>query len=77
MSAYILRISKDNVVISRSGGPDRIITSEEDYAQYLAGECKKYKVELDDLIVMTSSTMDFPYDFTKNEATIALARKLR
>lgn len=55
----------------------RVITSVKDFQQFIIDRCKKAKVKPDDLIVMCSSSMDFPEDSTSNKKTIALARALR
>lgn len=79
---YGLGIENDKVMLryqDTAKGPQlkRIVESVADFASFITERCKKAKVKPDDLIIMCSSSMDFPEDSTDNKKTIALARKLR
>ena len=55
----------------------RVVTSVDDFRNFIQSRMKKYKHTADDLIIMCSSSMDFPEDSTSNKKTIALAHELR
>lgn len=79
---YGLGIDNDKVVLryqDKAKGPQikRVIESVEDFVAFIKERCKKAKVKPDDLIIMCSSSMDFPEDSTDNKKTIALAHALR
>ncbi len=65
--------------VEREGGPriERIITSVRDFARFIVDKAKAAKCQPDDLIILYSSSMDFPEDSTRNKVTIKLARALR
>jgi len=77
-----LGIEKDKVMlrfVEKEGGPQvkREVTSVKDFTQFILAKAKAAKCEPDDLIIMCSSSMDFPEDSTTNKATIDLAHDLR
>jgi hypothetical protein len=77
---YVLSIRNDQVVINCGVGMNadyRVITSEEDFDEFLCDEALRRGVTTIDLNIMCSSSMDYPEDDTSNPATIALARALR
>jgi hypothetical protein len=78
---YVLGIDEnDQVVINCGVGNNddyRVITSEEDFQEFLFDEAKRLGVTFFELNIMCSSSMDFPEDHTSNPETIALARALR
>jgi hypothetical protein len=49
----------------------------DDFIAFLKARIKKFKLKADDLIIMCSSSMDFPEQETKDKKVIALARELR
>lgn len=77
---YILGIRNDRVQISwstRSGNRRyHALGSAADFRAFSAKQQAKYKCKADDLVVMCSSSMDFPEDATDNKATIKLAMLL-
>ena len=83
---YGLGISDDKVVLrycdnekqsSWEKQKRRVITSVDDFARFMHERMKKYNLKEHDIIMMCSSSMDFPEDSTDNKATIKLARALR
>ena len=83
---YGLGIQNDKVVLryadtEKQGSFEkqkrRVVTSEQDFKSFMQARMKKYNLKADDLIIMCSSSMDFPEDSTNNKKTIALARALR
>jgi hypothetical protein len=80
---YVLGIKNDNVVLrftSKEGQKrqtERVVKSETDFREFMLARMKKYNLKQEDLIIMCSSSMDFPEDDTENKATIALAHALR
>jgi hypothetical protein len=65
--------------VKKKNGPQimREITSVEDFTDFIKEKAKAAKCEVDDLIIMCSSSMDFPEESTKNKKTIKLAHALR
>ena len=55
----------------------RLIKSVDDFATFIKLRSKKAKCNPDDFIIMCSSSMDFPKEYTNNKKVIALARALR
>jgi hypothetical protein len=65
--------------VEREGGPQikRVVTSVDDFIKFIKEKCKAAKCTPEDLIIMCSSSMDFPEDSTDNKKTIKLAKALR
>lgn len=58
-------------------GDRTVFESGDHYFKFFADAAKAAGVDLHDLMVMCSSTVDFPEDETNNEKTIALCRMIR
>jgi len=65
--------------VKKKGGPEirRTIKSVEDFAKFITAKAEEAKCKVDDLIIMCSSSMDFPEDSTKDPDVIKLAHALR
>ncbi len=79
---YGLGIRNDKVMIryvdtERGKQKERIVKSVDDFKNFIITRMKLAKCEPEDLIIMCSSSMDFPEDSTNNKKTIKLARELR
>lgn len=79
---YGLGIEDDKVMLryqDTARGPQKkhVVESVEDFAAFIKQRCDKAKIKFDDLIIMCSSSMDFPQDSTDNKKTIKLAKALR
>jgi len=80
---YILTFEKGQLVVVAEHlrcddeSPRAVITSRQDFNDYMAAEAARMGTHPDMLNVFVSSTLDFPEDFTTDPATIALAEELR
>jgi len=80
---YGLGVDEDGVYIryqntERGKQLRRKLVNFEDFKQFIVGRMKKAGVkDADDLIIMCSSSMDFPEEYTKDKAVIKLAHDLR
>jgi hypothetical protein len=54
---------------------DRRIKSVKDFMGFLQRMIRKHKIKEEELIVMGSSSMDFPKDSTKNKETLKLVEE--
>lgn len=79
--SYLLSVIDGKVRISALGWPKaqdpRIVTSVEDFDQFMASEAQRLGADLNDLRVSVSSTMDFPEEYTSDPETLALVKALR
>lgn len=80
---YGLGVETDQVMVryqDTANGPQlkRPVISVQDFVQFIKERMKRFKItDPDELVIMCSSSMDFPEDSTDNPATIKLARELR
>ena len=80
---YGLGVYKDGVYIryvdssKQKTQTRRKIVSVEDFVTFIKERAKKFKCEPDDFIIMCSSSMDFPDEYTKDKKVIKLAHDLR
>ena len=78
---FFITIEFDRVVVkfdgTHGGLHTRVVTSVRDLRDFLLSKADEAKVKIDDLIVTSSSTLDFPHEFTKIAETAALAHELR
>ncbi len=82
---YSLGVEKDGVYVryvNKANTPyhrhlRRKLTSMNDLIAFLHKRAKKFKVKAEDFIVMGSSSLDFPEEYTKSKKVIALANELR
>jgi hypothetical protein len=65
--------------VETAGGPQiqRPITSVEDFLTFIKAKADAAHCDPDDLIIMCSSSMDFPEEYTKDPKVIKLANDLR
>jgi hypothetical protein len=80
---YGLGVEKDGVYIRYVDSSKqkkqtlRKIESVEDFVSFIKARAEKFKCTPDDFIIMCSSSMDFPDEYTKNKKVIKLAHALR
>jgi hypothetical protein len=78
---FYLTIKNDNVVVEYEDSCKKEITRTfeniDDYAIFFSTIAKEAEVEFDDLIIMCSSSLDWPEDSTDNIETIKLADAIR
>lgn len=72
---YIRYVNRHNVPYSKH--LRRKMTSMNDLIAFLHKRAKKFKVNSEDFIIMGSSSLDFPHEYTKRKKVIALANELR
>ena len=72
---YMLTIQDDAVVV-QSDYETKVVASFPELQVYLAAEAKKAGVLVDDLEVMSSSSIDFPEEWTSDKATISFAKAI-
>lgn len=76
-TVFSLTITNGKVTIGHSGGKKHVINSVEEFVKYVKRKAKAAKCEPDDLIIMCSSSMDFPKEYTSDPAVLKLVRALR
>lgn len=80
---YGLGVYKDGVYIryvnsaTQKTPTKRKVKSVSDFQNFIKSRIKKFNLNVDDLFVMCSSSMDFPEESTSNKKVIALAHALR
>jgi hypothetical protein len=80
-TSFLLSIERNRVMVrydGTSGGKiTRPIKDENDYYQFLYSKADEANVQLEELRVLCSSSLDFPEEHTRNEATLKLAATIR
>lgn len=74
---HFVTVEDDDVVIYYGADQARVIQTLQEYRSFLKARADAQGVEMKDLTVMASSSMDFPEENTKNADTIALAHLIR
>ena len=78
---FFLTIDKGRMVVhwnyrnKRKGW--RVVVDEKDMASFMAQIIAKFSIKPDECIVMCSSSLDFPEQYTKDPKIIAWANKIR
>jgi len=73
---FLLTIDADKLVV-RYDGTTRPVASVDNLLAFLRSKAHEAGVPVDDLIVMTSSTLDFPEKYTRDDVVIEMARQIR
>lgn len=81
---YYLTCKSDGVEIRAKSGPKAgeyvvvaLVTTPNAYVEFFEAEMKKFGIGEDDLIIMGSSSMDFPEEYTDRKDVIALCDAIR
>lgn len=80
---FVLGVDEDGVYIrfvktaKQKRQSRRKIKSVEDFVSFIKAKAKAANCEPDDLIIMCSSSMDFPHEYTKDTKVIKMARTIR
>ena len=82
---YSLNVDAEGVYVRYVDAPNqpfdkhlrKRIKSMDEFISFLQSRLNQFKLHPDQLIIMASSSMDFPQDYTKDPAVIALANEMR
>lgn len=78
---FILTIQDGRLTVvydgQRGGRMWRVIRDKADYDQFFASKAAELGTAVEDLDVMCSSSIDFPHEYTRDPAVVALALEIR
>lgn len=80
-TGFFFTIEYGRVVVkfdgTHGGNVTRVVRDEQDLRQFLISKANEAKVDVDDLDLSASSTIDFPLEYTTDPSALAVARFLK
>jgi hypothetical protein len=74
---FFLTIEDGNVVVKMKGKTLETFKTLDDYKAFFTKVCEENDLRPEDLVVMSSSSLDFPEEETEDPAVIELCNQIR